>query len=166
MLQPSKDKFKFLILIIVIINECQNCSGSIPYASRAATRGRETAEDLARRDVAAGDALLAEDIAQETWLGLLRGLEGFEGRAALRTWLFQICANRARSMAAREQRVIPVDPDQFTADFVREMVERNRPAPSVVIRNTNAAKSSSRKLPLKGTWKTSSAALVTKIRSQ
>ena len=59
---------------------------------------------------------LAEDIAQETWLALLRGLDRFEGRSSLRTWLFQICANRARSMAAREQRVIPVDPDQFGPD--------------------------------------------------
>lgn len=59
---------------------------------------------------------LAEDIAQETWLALLRGLDRFEGRSSLRTWLFQICANRARSMAAREQRVIPVDPEQFGPD--------------------------------------------------
>jgi len=55
-------------------------------------------------------AELAEDIAQETWLGLLRGLDRFEGRASLRTWLFQICANRARTLAAKEGRLIPVDP--------------------------------------------------------
>jgi len=53
---------------------------------------------------------LAEDIAQETWLGLLRGIDRFEGRASLRTWLFQICANRARTLAAREGRLVPVDP--------------------------------------------------------
>jgi RNA polymerase sigma-70 factor, ECF subfamily len=59
---------------------------------------------------------LAEDIAQETWVALLRGIDRFEGRSSLRTWLFQICANRARSMAAREQRVVPVDPDRFGPD--------------------------------------------------
>ena len=63
-------------------------------------------------------AELAEDIAQETWLGLLRGLDGFEGRAALRTWLFQICANRARTLAAKEGRLIPVDPTDPDAPTV------------------------------------------------
>ena len=65
---------------------------------------------------------LAEDIAQETWLGLLRGLEGFEARASLRTWLFQICANRARTLAAKEGRLVPVDPtdpDSPTVDPAR-----------------------------------------------
>ena len=67
-------------------------------------------------------AELAEDIAQETWLGLLRGLDRFEGRASLRTWLFQICANRARTLAAKEGRLIPVDPtdpDAPTVDAAR-----------------------------------------------
>ena len=54
---------------------------------------------LSRRD-------LAEDVAQETWLAVLRGIERFEGRCALRTWLFQICVNRARSIAIRERRVV------------------------------------------------------------
>lgn len=61
---------------------------------------------------------LAEDIAQETWLGFLRGLDGFEGRASLRTWLFQICANRARTLAAKEGRMIPVDPTDPDAPTV------------------------------------------------
>ena len=63
-------------------------------------------------------AELAEDIAQETWLGLLRGLDRFEGRASLRTWLFQICANRARTIAAREGRLVPVDPTDPDAPTV------------------------------------------------
>lgn len=59
---------------------------------------------------------LAEDVVQETWIGLLRGLDRFEGRSSLGTWLFQICANRARSMAAREARIIPVDPEGPAVD--------------------------------------------------
>jgi RNA polymerase sigma-70 factor, ECF subfamily len=59
---------------------------------------------------------LAQDIVQETWLALLRGIDGFEGRSSLRTWLFQICANRARSMVVREHRVIPVDPADPAVD--------------------------------------------------
>jgi RNA polymerase sigma-70 factor, ECF subfamily len=56
---------------------------------------------------------LVQDIAQETWLAALRGLNRFEGRSSLQSWLFQICANRARTMTAREQRVIPLDPEQL-----------------------------------------------------
>jgi RNA polymerase sigma-70 factor, ECF subfamily len=54
-----------------------------------------------------GDAA-AEDVAQETWLGLLRGLDGFEGRASLKTWLFRILVNRARTRAARDGRTVPI----------------------------------------------------------
>jgi RNA polymerase sigma-70 factor (ECF subfamily) len=49
----------------------------------------------------------AEDVVQETWLGLLRGLDRFEGRAALKTWLFRILVNRARTRAARDGRTVP-----------------------------------------------------------
>ncbi len=70
----------------------------------------------------------AEDVAQETWLALLRGLDRFEGRASLKTWLFRVLVNRARSRAVRDARTIPfgdlaeqefgafdpaVDPDRF-----------------------------------------------------
>jgi len=48
----------------------------------------------------------AEDVAQETWLALLRGLDGFEGRSSLKTWLFRVLVNRARTRAAREARTI------------------------------------------------------------
>jgi RNA polymerase sigma-70 factor (ECF subfamily) len=47
---------------------------------------------------------LAEDIVQETWLGVIRGLRGFEGRASIRTWIFSILVRRARTMAARDAR--------------------------------------------------------------
>ena len=60
---------------------------------------------LARLYVA--DAAAAEDVVQETWLGLLRGLDRFEGRALLKTWLFHILVNRARTRAVRDGRTIP-----------------------------------------------------------
>src|SRR5205823_2708736 len=68
------------------------------------------------------------DAVQETWVGLLKGLEGFEGRASLKTWLFRILVNQARTRAVRAARVVPfsvlqgwearrpaaaVDPDRF-----------------------------------------------------
>jgi RNA polymerase sigma-70 factor, ECF subfamily len=48
----------------------------------------------------------AEDVARETWLALLRVLDGFEGRSSLKTWLFRVLVNRARTRAAREARTI------------------------------------------------------------
>ena len=50
---------------------------------------------------------LADDVIQETWLAVIRGLDGFEGRSSLRTWIFTILANRARTRAVREARNLP-----------------------------------------------------------
>jgi RNA polymerase sigma-70 factor, ECF subfamily len=47
---------------------------------------------------------VAEEVVQDTWLGVLRGLDGFEERASVRTWLFRILVNRARTAGARERR--------------------------------------------------------------
>ena len=52
----------------------------------------------------------AEDVAQETWIAVLRGAEKFEGRSLFKTWLFQIAANKARRTGTREHRVVSVDP--------------------------------------------------------
>jgi len=49
---------------------------------------------------------LAEDVVQDTWLGVVRGIAGFEGRSSLKTWLFRILVNRARTAGAREPRSV------------------------------------------------------------
>lgn len=51
---------------------------------------------------------LADDVVQETWLAVIRGLDRFEGRSSLRTWIFTILANRARTRAVREARNLPL----------------------------------------------------------
>jgi RNA polymerase sigma-70 factor, ECF subfamily len=50
---------------------------------------------------------IAEETVQETWLAVLRGLEGFEGRASLRTWICRILVNIARRRAGMESRTLP-----------------------------------------------------------
>jgi RNA polymerase sigma-70 factor (ECF subfamily) len=67
-----------------------------------------------------GDA--AEDVVQETWMGVLRGLDSFEGRASFKTWLFRILANRARTRAARESRTVAL------SSLVHQETESYEPA--------------------------------------
>ena len=55
---------------------------------------------------------VAEEVVQDTWLAVLRGLDGFEGRSSLRTWVFRILVNQARTTGTREHRSVPVaDPE-------------------------------------------------------
>ena len=65
---------------------------------------------------------VAEDVVQEAWVGVLRGIGRFEGRSSLKTWLYRIVANTAKTRGVRESRSVPfsslgdegtVDPDRF-----------------------------------------------------
>ena len=47
---------------------------------------------------------VAEEVVQDTWLAVVRGVERFEGRSSFKTWLFHILLNRARTTAGREHR--------------------------------------------------------------
>ena len=68
---------------------------------------------------------VAEEVVQEAWLGVLNGLERFEGRSSLKTWILRIVSNTAMTRGVREARSVPfsaldpgedepaVDPDRF-----------------------------------------------------
>ena len=56
----------------------------------------------------------AEDVAQDTWIAVLRGVDRFEGRSSFKTWLLRIVANRARTTGDREHRLVSVDPSRTT----------------------------------------------------
>jgi RNA polymerase sigma-70 factor, ECF subfamily len=65
------------------------------------------------------DRSIAEEAVQDTWMGVVRGIERFEGRSSLKTWLFHILVNRVRSARTveqlrRVQRTPSVDPRCFT----------------------------------------------------
>jgi RNA polymerase sigma-70 factor (ECF subfamily) len=53
------------------------------------------------------DAAVAEEVAQDTWLGVIQGVWAFEGRSSLKTWILRILINRAKTRALREGRTIP-----------------------------------------------------------
>ncbi len=53
------------------------------------------------------DAAVAEEVVQDTWLGVIQGVWAFEGRSSLKTWILRILINRAKTRASREGRMIP-----------------------------------------------------------
>jgi RNA polymerase sigma-70 factor (ECF subfamily) len=74
----------------------------------------------------------AEDAVQEAWLGVLKGIEGFEGRASVKSWIFRIAVYCAKTRRARDGRLVPessladdgedgpaVDPDRFQPEGAR-----------------------------------------------
>jgi len=69
-------------------------------------RHHEAMLRLARTFVSS--SAVAEEVVQETWLGVVRGIDRFEGRSSLRTWLLRILVNRARSVGVRERRSVAV----------------------------------------------------------
>jgi RNA polymerase sigma-70 factor (ECF subfamily) len=66
---------------------------------------------------------IAEEVVQDAWIGVLNGSARFEGRSSLKTWIFRIVTNQAKTRALREGRSIPfsdlapdepsVDPERF-----------------------------------------------------
>jgi RNA polymerase sigma-70 factor (ECF subfamily) len=62
---------------------------------------------------------VAEEVVQDTWVGVLRGLSGFEGRSSVRTWVFRILVNRARTAGTRERRSVAIEDMEPVVDQSR-----------------------------------------------
>jgi RNA polymerase sigma-70 factor, ECF subfamily len=54
-----------------------------------------------------GTRSVAEEVVQETWLGVISGIDRFEGRSSLKTWIFRILTNTANTRGQRERRIVP-----------------------------------------------------------
>lgn len=52
---------------------------------------------------------VAEEVVQDTWIAILKGLDRFEGRSSFKTWIFTILSNRAKTRATRESRYVPLE---------------------------------------------------------
>jgi RNA polymerase sigma-70 factor (ECF subfamily) len=71
------------------------------------------------------DRAVAEEVVQETWVAVLQGIDRFESRSSLKTWVYRILSNKAKTRAERERRTVPfsslaaegenasVEPDRF-----------------------------------------------------
>jgi RNA polymerase sigma-70 factor (ECF subfamily) len=67
---------------------------------------------------------VAEEVVQDTWLAVIRGLDRFEGRSSIRTWITSILLNIARTRGERERRTLPIS-------FMRRRREEGRDEPAV-----------------------------------
>ena len=72
-------------------------------------------------------AAVADEVVQETWLAVLRGVDNFEERSSLKTWIFRILTNKAKTRAERESRTVPLSAlPSGAADEDESAVDPNR----------------------------------------
>ena len=72
----------------------------------------------------------AEESVQEAWIAVMRGIDGFEGRSSLKTWIFRILTNVAMRSGARERRSVPFSALAATEDNGEPTVEPDRFLPA------------------------------------
>jgi RNA polymerase sigma-70 factor (ECF subfamily) len=90
---------------------------------------------------------VAEEVVQETWLRVLGALDRFEGRSSLKTWVFRILANTAKTRAQREGRVIPFSSLQDPGRVPEAAVDADRFLPDDHAQHPGAWSSPPRELP-------------------
>ncbi len=90
---------------------------------------------------------VAEEVVQETWLRVLGALDRFEGRSSLKTWVFRILVNTAKTRAQREGRVVPFSALHDPARVPEPAVEPERFLPDDHERHPGGWASPPRELP-------------------
>jgi len=73
-----------------------------------------------------GNRAVAEEVVQDTWLGVIDGIDRFEGRSSLKTWIFRILMNTAKNRGARESRTAPFSSFAESGDADEPAVEPDR----------------------------------------
>ena len=72
----------------------------------------------------------AEEVVQETWLGVIKGLKSFEGRSSLKTWIFRILVNQARTRGVRDDRLLAFStleaPERDESDMADRFTSKGR----------------------------------------
>lgn len=76
------------------------------------------------------DRAAAEEVVQEAWIGVLRGIGRFEGRSSLKTWLFRIVSNKAKTRGVRDKRSVPFSALRGLEDEAGEGLAPERLLPS------------------------------------
>jgi RNA polymerase sigma-70 factor (ECF subfamily) len=74
----------------------------------AALVARHRASMLRLAGSLVSSSAVAEEVVQDTWVGVLRGIDGFAGRSSFKTWLLRILVNRARTTSTRERRSVAI----------------------------------------------------------
>ena len=92
--------------------------------ARLVDRNRAGLRRVARLYIS--DRAVAEEVVQDTWLGVIQGLWAFEGRSSLKTWIFRILVNHAKTRAARERRTVPFARLDAEVDVVEAAVAPGR----------------------------------------
>src|SRR5919199_4445356 len=72
---------------------------------------------------------VAEEVVQDTWIGVLNGIDRFEGRSSLKTWIFRILTNIAKTRGQREGRTVPFSALERPENVPEPAVDPNRLLP-------------------------------------
>lgn len=72
------------------------------------------------------DPAVAEEVVQDTWVGVLNGLRSFEGRSSLKTWIFSLLTHKAKTRGARERSSTTRNIPTYSSEWKRDL-ERGAP---------------------------------------
>ncbi len=75
---------------------------------------------------------IADEVVQDTWLGVIQGIWAFERRSSLKTWIFRILINRAKTRAAREGRTVPFPRFDAAVEAAEAAAARSVSSPSTI----------------------------------